>query len=104
MIRTGSMKEEISIQSQTAVSDGQGGSTVTWSTIASEWAKVTQLSYSRSLSEGGIQFVAAYNFEMRKRGDTYTLSGVNRIVWNSVNYTVHSTVENKDRIIILAYR
>ena len=97
------MKEEISIQAQAAVSDGQGGGLPTWATIASEWAKVTQLDYFRSLLLGGIVFTAAYQFDLRKRGDTYILAGVHRIVWNGANYTIHSVVDNNDRLTVIAY-
>lgn len=99
------MKEYIAIQTQSATDDGQGGSSsVSWSTVASEWAKATVLSYSRTLLDGGIIFSEAVQFEMRERGDTYTLSGEYAILWNSVRYTIHSVVSNSDRTTVLAYR
>ena len=104
MVSIGEMKYTISIQSQSAVSDGQGGSTSTWATIASEWVKATQLSYSRALLDAGVLFTVAYQFDMRKP-DAYTLIGTHRIVFNAVNYTIHSVVENPDGWLkIIAYK
>ena len=94
MVSVGSMKDTISIQSQSAVSDGQGGSTSTWATIASEWVKATQLSYSRALLDAAVLFTTAYQFDLRKRGDTYILAGVHRILFNGEYYTIHSVIEN----------
>ncbi len=105
MVSVGSMKDTVSIQAQSAVSDGQGGYTSTWSTIASEWTKATQLSYSRALLDAGVQFNTAYQFDLRKRGDTYILAGTHRIVFNSENYTIHSVVEGPEGWLkILAYK
>jgi len=100
----GQMKDTISIELQSSVSDGQGGSTSTWSTIASEWAKATQLSYSRALLDAGVNFTVAYQFDIRRRGDTYVLAGTHRILFESSYYTIHSVVENDDWLKIIAYK
>ena len=106
MVSVGSMKDQISIQLNTPVGDGQGGSTPTWSTIASEWVKVTQLSYSRALIDAQVMFNVAYQFDMRERGDTYTLdASIHRIVYEGENYTIHSIVETQeDWLKVLSYR
>lgn len=105
MVSIGSMKDTISIEAQSSVSDGQGGSTSTWSVIASEWVKATQLSYSRALLDAGVNFTFAYQFDMRLRGDTYVLAGVHRILFNGSYYTIHSVVEGpEDRLKIIAYK
>ena len=103
MIRTGSMKEQIVIQSRTATGDGQGGSTATWATLATEWAKVTEVSYDRILLDSGVKFTKVCQFDMRERGDTYTMGGEYRIYWNSQYFTVYSVVTNQRRTTILAY-
>jgi hypothetical protein len=103
MDRIGSLKDWISIQQEVAVSDGQGGNTSTFTTVASEWCRATQLSYSRTLSDAGVIFNKAFKFVMRERGDTYTLDGSFRIVFNTANYTIHSIVVNKGWTEILAY-
>lgn len=103
MVRIGSMKEYITIQVATPVSDGQGGNTVTWATLASEWAKATQLSYDRGLSEGGVRFTVAVRFDMRYCS-THLVGGEHQIVWDGNTYTIHSVVENDDRMTVIAYR
>jgi len=105
MVSIGKMKDTIDIQLDTPVSDGQGGFTSTWSTIASEWTKATQLSYSRALSDSMVQFNTAYQFDIRKRGDTYILAGTHRILFKSFYYTIHSVVEGPEGWLkILAYK
>ena len=105
MVSIGEMKHTIEIQLDTPVSDGQGGFTSAWSTIASEWAKATQLSYSRALLDSGVQFNTAYQFDIRKRGDTYILAGTHRILFNTVYYTIHSVIEVKEGWLkIIAYK
>lgn len=97
------MKEQIVIQSRTATSDSQGGYTSTWATLATEWAKVTEVSYDRIMLDSGVKFTKVCQFDMRERGDTYTMGGEYRIYWNSQYFTVYSVVTNLRRTIILAY-
>jgi len=101
----GQMKDTISIEAQSPVDDQQGGATPAWSFIASEWAKATQLSYSRALLDAGVNFTVAYQFDIRRRGDTYILAGTHRILFNTVYYTIHSVVEvAEDWLRIIAYK
>lgn len=97
------MKEQIVIQSRTATSDSQGGYTAAWATLATEWAKVTEVSYDRIMLDSGVKFTKICQFEMRERGDTYTMGGEYRIYWNSQYFTVYSVVTNARRTTILAY-
>jgi head-tail adaptor len=103
MAQRGKYKEEISIQSRTATQDGQGGYITEWATIATEWSRVTEVSYDRILLDGGVKFNRVCQFELRRRGDTYTLTGNYRIYWDSKAYTIYSTVENLDEVTVLAY-
>lgn len=103
MVRAGSMKEQIVIQSRTATSDSQGGYTSAWATLATEWAKVTEVSYDRIMLDSGVKFTKVCQFDMRERGDTYTMGGEYRIYWNSQYFTVYSVVTNLRRTTIMAY-
>jgi head-tail adaptor len=104
MAQIGKHREEIQIQTRTATADGQGGGyPITWATIATEWAKVTEVSYDRILLDGGVKFNRVCEFQMRERGDTYTMGGVFRIYWNSQNFTVYSVVTNLGFTTMLAY-
>lgn len=99
----GRMDEYITVQVKSTTSDGQGGATVSWATLASEWAEVTELSYSRALSSAGIKFTAAIQLKMRYCAD-HILSGDHQIVRDGNIYTIHSVVKNNNRLIVLAYR
>ncbi len=102
MVLTGRRRAYVEIQTGTRTSDSQGGWTVAWATSTSEWAKAVPLSQSRALDQGGVKYRLAVEFTIR-RGTTIT--SVNRIVWNSENYTIHSVVPSVklDDQIILAY-
>ena len=99
----GRMKEYITVQVKSTTSDGQGGATVSWATLASEWAEATMLSQSRTLSEAGVKFRTAVQFKKRYNSD-YIMTTDHQIVWNGDEYTIHSVVKNNDRLIVLAYR
>jgi len=103
-------REYVEIHRATLTSDGQGGSTTSWTKIADEYSRAEVLNVSRRLDQAGIKYTTAVRFTMRRRDDTptdlYTLSGEHRIVWDSGNYTIHSVVpdELKAFIEILAYK
>ena len=109
VLKSGQLRNYVTIQVGTRTSDGQGGWTTAWSTLSSEWMKATPLSQSRTLDEGGVKYRMAVQFEGRYRDDTptdlYKLTGEHRIVYNSENYTIHSVVPNEllSEVKILAY-
>ena len=103
MIPIGQLTEQIVLQQGTATTDGQGGYTTAWSTLATEWAKVTEVSYDRLMLDSGVKFEKVCQFDIRERGDTYTMGGEYRISWNSQVFTVYSVVTNYGMTTILAY-
>ena len=103
MISTGHMTERVTWQERTATGDGQGGFTNTWADVATEWAKVTELSSDRLLVGDGVKFNRAIQIDMRERGDTYTADPKYRISWNSQYWTVYSVVTNDSMTRITAY-
>lgn len=103
MISTGHMTEQVVWQTSTRSSDGQGGNTVTWSDLATEWANVSEISTDRLLSDDGVKFTKAIRIRMRERGDTYTADPKYRISWNSQYWTVYSVVTNSSRTEVIAY-
>jgi SPP1 family predicted phage head-tail adaptor len=104
VLKSGEMRDLIEVQTATRTSDNQGGFTSAWSTTSSEWTKAIAMSQNRSLDQGGIKYKLAVEFTMRKR-TALPITGANRIVWNSENYTIHSVVPSKkfDEQIITAY-
>lgn len=103
MISTGHMTERVTWQERTATGDGQGGFTNAWADVATEWAKVTELSSDRLLVGDGVKFNRAIQIDMRERGDTYTADPKYRISWNSQYWTVYSVVTNDSMTRIIAY-
>ncbi len=104
MVLIGKRRQYIDIQLGTSVSDSQGGYTTTWASAGYEWGRAKTLNQSRVLDQGGIKYVTAVEFTVRKRSDL-TITGAYRIVWGGNNYTIHSIVpsEKLDDQIILAY-
>jgi head-tail adaptor len=102
MVLSGELRNYLVVQSGTRTSDGQGGWTLVWGTVYSEWFKVTPLSMSRTLDEQGVKYRSAIELICRYRSD---LTSANRITWNFENYTINSVVptEKLDYLKILAY-
>lgn len=104
MVLIGKKRAYCEIQSPSRTTDGQGGYTTTWVNAGYEWFQAVPLSQSRTLDQGGIKYKMAVEFKGNKRNDL-TITGANRIVWNSENYTIHSVVpgEKLDELTITAY-
>jgi SPP1 family predicted phage head-tail adaptor len=92
MVLSGKYRNYCVVQAATRTSDSQGGWTVGWSTSFSDWFKVTPLSDSRALENGGIKYKKAARFECRYGSG---ISEANRITWNGDNYTIHSVVPDE---------
>jgi SPP1 family predicted phage head-tail adaptor len=109
VLKTGDLRNYVTIQVGTRTSDGQGGWTVAWTDTYEEWMKATPLSMSKVLDQGGIKYRLAVEFISRYRHDHdtdfYTLSGEHRIIWNEQTFTIHSVVpdETMEYLKILAY-
>ena len=109
VLKSGQLRNYVTIEVATRTSDGQGGWTLTWATLTNEWMKATPTVMSRTLDEGGVKYRLAVEFLGRYRDDTptdlYKLTGAHRIVWNGENYTIHSVVPNEllSEVKILAY-
>lgn len=104
MVLIAKRREYIEIQSPTRTSDSQGGWTTGWSNTAYDWARAVVKTQSRILDDGGIRYTKVVEFDMRV-SNAYTLTTANRIVWGSVNYTIHSILpsEKNDTQIVICY-
>jgi SPP1 family predicted phage head-tail adaptor len=104
VLDSGKYRNYCVVQSATRTSDAQGGYTVEWTTLFSEWFRATPLSQSRTLDDGGVKYRKAIQFDCRYRSD-YNDYTQYRIVWNSEAYTVNSCVpdERLRYLIIIAY-
>ncbi len=65
----GLMKERITIQYYSLSSDGMGGNSQTWNTLATVWANVSALSGRESYEVGGLKGKVKYKITTRYRDD-----------------------------------
>ena len=83
-------KDRIIIQSASLVSDGYGGQTRTWATLAGAWAIVSPGSGRESFEAGQLQSRVIYRFTVRYRSifkDTAT-AGAYRILFDDRYFNV----------------
>lgn len=77
-IRSGDLRERLTIQQRTSTPDGQGGRDVEWSTLATVWAKVEPLSGTERVQAGAETAVVSHRVTVRYRSD---FDASYRIVW-----------------------
>lgn len=79
-IQPGRMDQRIRIESQNNVSDGQGGFTKGWTTVATVWAAVEPVTGKEAVEAGRLEFALRYRITIRTRLDFDTAA---RLVWTS---------------------
>lgn len=104
VVKTGDLRNYVTIQVATRTADGQGGWTVSWTDTYYEWMKATPLNGSTVLDQGGIKYRKAVEF-IGRVNNLYSLTNENRIKWGSETYTIFSPVPDElgDYYNILAY-
>lgn len=68
----GQMRERITIEDVAETTDGQGGYTEAWSTLATVWAKLEAVSASQMLFSMQLQHRVTHKITIRKRTDLTT--------------------------------
>jgi len=94
MTRAGTMRERITIQSETASADGQGGSTSGWTTFSTVWARVQPLRGREQREALQVQDEQVYQVTVRY------LAGVTpkmRILWGARTLNIRSVVNADER-------
>ena len=86
------LRDRVAILSDTATSDGQGGRTVTTTTLETVWASVEpwQVQGDETLRTGGVTPTARYRVRMRYRAD---VTPQMRVTWTPYRATVAKTLE-----------
>jgi hypothetical protein len=104
VLKTGDLRNYVTIQVGTRTPDGQGGWTTTFADTYYEWMKATPLSVSKVLEQGGIKHRKAVNF-VGRINDLYTLTNANKIKWGTETYMIFSVLpdETNEYNLILAY-
>jgi SPP1 family predicted phage head-tail adaptor len=100
----GRRRDRVQIQSRTTASDGIGGQTVTWATVATTWAQIVPLDgRDQEAVEGGQLTVShAYHFDLRYRHGTRPAPTM-RLVWRSRTFEIRTVVDDdamRERIVV----
>jgi len=103
-MRAGNLRNQIVIKTLTESPDGAGGYTGTYSAGKTIWAKIRAQNGFRSLEDSRINLDNLFEFTIRY-DDFPEISQLNKIVYNSGEYTIKSfkvVQERKKEIIIMA--
>jgi len=92
--RIGRMTELVAIEGLTSTSDGIGGSTKTWATVASVWAAVSAGSGKEAFEGDRTNATATVIFTIRNRSD---FDERNRIAWGGVTYNIREVKREGSR-------
>lgn len=68
-MQVGNLTQRVIVQQPSEASNGQGGATVTWSTLATVWASVVGISGSERLQAESVGSRVGYRVTVRYRAD-----------------------------------
>lgn len=88
----GSLRERVTIQTFTDTSDGGGGSTRTWTNLATVWANVKPVRGRETQDTGRLASLQTYLVTIRYRTGFDTTA---RLLWGSKYLNIRS-LENRD--------
>lgn len=91
--KAGDLDQLVTFERLTKTSDGMGGNTSAWNTLATDWALVRPMTGQERLVAGGVESSAHYLFVVRARTD---ITEKDRINWNGVSYNIR-LVKNRPR-------
>jgi len=86
-VRIGELDERIELQQEQHSSDGQGGTTTAWQTVATVWAQVRPKGGSESLHSDAVQAEKPYRVVIRNQ---VAVKANWRIVWRGVTMNIRS--------------
>lgn len=94
----GQLDQRITLQSRSLAKSGTGQDTVTWSALATVWARVEHIGGKELLARYGIDAEQSVRFTIRRRND---LSAVNRISYQGQVYDIKALppFQNRDDYI-----
>jgi len=93
-MNTGKMRHRVDIYTVTTTADGEGGTTPTYTLLATKYAEVKQLSMSESLRSGQVVGESNYRVSMR-RGIGENLSRSKQIRWNEKRMNITSIITDE---------
>lgn len=88
------LRHRITIQSITEVSDGQGGKTENWSTVATVWARIEPVSSRERLYSDKLEYQRTHKIAIRYRSD---ITNDMRILFNGRYFQIKSVYSPDER-------
>lgn len=79
-MQSGDLDQRIRLEAETRTPDGGGGWTISWSEIATVWARVLPISAREALRAGQLEAAGMYRVTIRNRRDISPGAAM-RIVW-----------------------
>lgn len=77
------LDQRVAIQSETRAADGQGGSSPTWTTVATLYADVVQGSGREAMRGRQEVLETTYRVTFRNQGTARLITGASRLLWVS---------------------
>jgi len=99
----GSMREQITIQTEARSADGGGGYTQSFTTNFTTYASVKPLTGKEQYKRGQLHDTTMFEFVIRYRSDK-TVTAANRILWGSRAFQVKSVINHLERDKYLVMR
>lgn len=96
------LNQRVTIQQTQNVSDGQGGQTVTWKTLATVYAEVRPINNFTTERNLGQQVYAAAGYRLTIRARNDIKAGM-RILWKNHVLLIASWQENEQMLELLAH-
>ena len=97
-MRAGKLRERVTIQQKTLVSDGMGGQSETWATLATVWAAVKpNIAGAREAMTGAagqVQARTVYEVRIRYRDD---IDAKMRVLWRGNTLEIESVSDPDQR-------
>ena len=97
-----SLNQRVTIEYPVRTSDGYGGASIAWTTLATVFAEVTPLLLSQTEHARGAQPFATAGYRVRLRTRTDVTAAM-RLRWKTHVLTIHSLHEQGETLSLLAY-
>lgn len=101
-VRVGRMREQVVIQRRDVVRDAGGGETVTWTTVATVWARVKPVPREESVRAGAMAETTEYDVTIWHRDDVKARGW--RLTWNGDPLNILSVANLDERDAMLTLR
>ena len=94
MSGAGALRERVTIEQATRVTDGVGGASTNWSELATVWALVMPQSGRETLTGGRVEAQQSYKIKIRYRDD---VTAAMRVIWMARTLNIRSVMDPDER-------